>query len=219
MHTLKILDTHYVTHDVKRFVVEKPKDFAYRTGQATHLSVNLPEWKDKARPFTFTSLNHWPKLEFTIKIYNERKGITHQLGLLIEDDEILMHDVFDTFDYKGPGIFLAGGAGITPFMAIFRALHESKNMRGVSLLYSNKTSKDIIYHDELTKILGPAYKNVFTREGVIGFRERRLDRDFLLETIGDFSQRFYVCGPKGFVTDIKTALIDLGAKQESLILD
>lgn len=219
MYRLKILETHYITHDVKRFILEKPKDFIYRTGQAAHLSVDLPGWKDKAHPFTFTSLNEWSKLEFTIKIYDERKGLTHQLGKLIEGDEILMHDVFDTFAYKGPGVFLAGGAGITPFMAIFRALHASDNMRGVALLYSNKTSKDIIYHDELTKILGPAYKNVFTREGVIGFRERRLDRDFLLETIGDFDQRFYICGPEDFVTNLKNALIDLGAKQESLILE
>ncbi len=218
MHSLKILNTHYVTHDVKRFVLEKPKNFTYRTGQAAYLSVNLPQWKNKLRPFTFTSLNHWPKLEFTIKIYKDREGVTNQLSKLVEGDKILMHTILDTFPYKGPGVFIAGGAGITPFIAIFRALHASGNLRGVALLYSNKTSKDIIYHKELTKMLGPAYKNVFTREGVIGFRERRLDRNFLLETIGDFSRRFYVCGPKEFVTDMKTALISLGAEEESLIL-
>jgi hypothetical protein len=26
--------------------------------------------------------------------------------------------------YKGEGIFIAGGAGVTPFIAIFRDLHE-----------------------------------------------------------------------------------------------
>ncbi len=219
MHRLKILGTNYVTHDVKRFVLTKPKDLTYRPGQAAHLSVDLPGWRNQVRPFTFTSLKEWPELEFTIKLYEEREGVTHQLGKLKPGDEILLHDIFDTFAYRGPGIFLAGGAGLTPFMAIFRALYATGNMRGVALLYSNKTAKDIIYHDELTQILGPAYKNVFTRQGVIGFRERRLDRHFLVETIGDFNQRFYVCGPKNFTKDISEALKELGAEREALILE
>ena len=73
-------------------------------------------------------------------------------------------------------------------------------------------------HDELTKMLGPAYRNVFTQEGVIGFRERRIDRKFLIENIGDFSFRFYVCGPKIFTEEICAALISLGADPEYLIV-
>src|SRR5690606_5719341 len=130
----------------------------------------------------------------------------------------IMHDVFGTINYKGPGIFIAGGTGITPFIAIFRALFYSDNLRDVALLYSNKTKEDIIMHEELTKMLRPAYKNVFTREGVIGFRERRIDRKFLIETIGDFNFRFYVCGPKNFTEDVCEALISLGAKPEYLIV-
>lgn len=219
MQALKILSTSYITHDVKRIVLEKPEGFTYRPGEATHLAANTPGWENEKRPFTFTSLNDMPFLEFTIKIYNDHNGVTNQLDKLKVGDEILMFDIFETFDYKGPGIFLAGGTGITPFMSIFRALYYSNNLRGVALLYSNKTVQDIIYHEELTMMLGAAYRNVFTRQGVIGFRERRLDRDFLIETIGNFDQRFYVCGPEQFVNDLSSALIGLGAREESLIIN
>src|SRR5690625_5744086 len=63
MHTLKILSTNYLTHDVKRFVVEKPKDFYYSPGHSAHISINVPGWEEEIRPFTFTSLNDWPHLE------------------------------------------------------------------------------------------------------------------------------------------------------------
>ncbi|MGB3344721.1 MAG: FAD-binding oxidoreductase [Aequorivita sp.] len=218
MQKLKILNAHFITHDVKRFVLEKPKDFKYNPGQSAHISINLPGWEDQIRPFTFTSLNDWDYLEFIIKIYEEHKGVTQQLGKLNIGEELLMHDVFGTINYKGPGIFIAGGTGITPFIAIFRALFYSDNLRDVALLYSNKTKEDIIMHEELTKMLGPAYKNVFTREGVIGFRERRIDRKFLIETIGSFHFRFYVCGPKNFTDDVCEALISLGAEPEYLIV-
>lgn len=218
MERLKILNTHYITHNVKRFVLEKPVGFEYTPGQSAHISINQPDWKDQIRPFSFTSLQHWDYLEFIVKIYQEHKGVTSQLGKLNAGDELLLHDVFGTIKFKGPGIFIAGGTGITPFIAIFRALYHSENLRNVALLYSNKTKDDIILQDELTKILGPAYMNVFTREGVIGFRERRIDRKFLIENIGDFNFRFYVCGPKIFTDEICEALISLGANPEYLVI-
>ncbi len=182
------------------------------------ISINQPGWEDQVRPFSFTSLQHWDHLEFIIKIYDDHKGVTSQMGKLNTGDDLLLHSVYGTIQYKGPGIFIAGGTGITPFIAIFRALFESGNLRNLALLYSNKTKEDIILHDELTKLLGPAYRNVFTQEGVIGFRERRIDRKFLIETIGDFSSRFYVCGPEIFTEEICNALISLGADPEYLIV-
>jgi len=218
MHILKILETSFITHDVKRFVVEKPKDFIYRPGQSTHLSINLPGWEDKVRPFSFTSLNDWPELEFIVKIYDDRQGVTHQMGKLKAGDELLMHDVFGTISYKGPGIFLAGGTGITPFIAIFRALYHSGNLRRVALIYSNKSKEDVILGGELYQMLGPAYMNVFTRQGVIGFREHKIDKKFLIENIGNFDLQFYVCGPKSFTESISEDLISLGANPESIVI-
>lgn len=218
MQRLKIINTNYITHDVKRFVIEKPEGFEYTPGQSAKISIDLPGWEDKVRPYTFTSLQHWDYLEFIIKIYDETNGVSDQLGKLNAGAELLLHEVYGTIKYKGQGIFIAGGTGITPFIAIFRALYQSGNLRNVALLYSNKTKEDIILHDELTKMLGPAYKNVFTREGVIGFRERRIDRKYLIETIGDFEFRFYVCGPKIFTEEICDILVSLGAKPEYLII-
>lgn len=218
MEKLKIISTDYITNNVKRFIVEKPKNFVYRPGDAAHISINLPEWEDKIRPFTFTSLNDWNHLEFIIKIYEEHKGVTAELNKLNAGAELIMHDVFQTIEFKGPGIFIAGGTGITPFIAIFRALFLSGNLRDVGLLYSNRTREDVILGEELYKMLGPAFLNVFTREGVIGFIEKKIDRKFLIETIRDFNSRFYVCGPQSFTEDISRNLISLGVKPESVVI-
>ena len=211
---VKILESSYINHDVKRFIVEKPPAFSFIPGQATDVSINHPDWKDKLRPFSFTSLNEWPYLEFIIKIYDGRNSVTHQLGKTNAGAELILHDVFGTIQYTGPGIFIAGGAGITPFIAIFRALHKLKKLLpGNALIFSNKTADDIILGEELTQMLGPAFINVFTRQGVIGFRERRIDRNYLVENVRDFSRHFYVCGPEVFVKEIVELLLSLGASQ------
>lgn len=218
MYTLKILNTNYVAYDVKRIVLEKPEGFTYRPGQSAHISLNIPGWEQQVRSFSFTSLNDWPYLELIIKIYEEHKGVTNQLDQVNTGAELLLHDVFGTIEFRGPGIFIAGGTGITPFIAIFRALYYSGNIANNGLIYSNHSRGDIILFEELTQMLGPAYINVLTREGVIGFKERKIDRKFLVETIRDFNRHFYVCGPESFTQDMCDYLVSLGAKPEFLIV-
>ena len=82
VHIVKILSIDQVTHDVKRFRIEKPDGYSFIPGQATEVSVNTPELKNEKRPFTFTCLNSKPYLEFTIKIYPSHNGITNELGKL-----------------------------------------------------------------------------------------------------------------------------------------
>ncbi|MEO9020941.1 MAG: flavodoxin reductase [Ginsengibacter sp.] len=216
---VKILECGFVSYNVKRFIVEKPAGYNFIPGQATEVAIDLPEWRHQLRPFTFTSLSEWPYLEFTIKIYDERNGVTNQLGKTNAGAGLLLHDVFGTIQYKGPGIFIAAGAGVTPFVAIFRDLYNKKKLDGNSLLLSNKTSRDIINSQEFFQMLGPRFINLFTREGVIGFNERRINRDYLVETIRDFSKDFYVCGPGPFVKEITGYLLSLGASADSLIIE
>src|ERR1700759_822767 len=109
---VKLLETHQVTHNVKCFRFEKPEGYTFHPGQATELSVNQPEWRDEKRPFTFTSLEEDPYLEFTIKRYPDRRGVTDLLHRLHPGDEVILRDVWGAIEYKGPGIFIAGGAGI-----------------------------------------------------------------------------------------------------------
>src|SRR6187401_571244 len=98
-HTVNILDTQNVTHNVKRFTLEKPGGYTFTPGQATEISINKPEWKNERRPFTFTCLNDWEHLEFTIKIYDDHDGVTNQLGKLPVGGELLLHEVFGTIQY------------------------------------------------------------------------------------------------------------------------
>ena len=143
-----------MTHDVRRFTVRKPQGYRFEPGQATLVSVNRPGWEKKKRPFTFTSLNDWPDLEFTTKIYPDHHGVTEQLGTLEAGDSLLIEDPWGTIQYKGPGTFIAGGAGVTPFIAILRQLAKDGRLAGNTLLFSNKTARDIILRHEFEAMQG-----------------------------------------------------------------
>ena len=218
-YIVKIIEAGFITHDVKRFVVERPPGYDFIPGQATEISVNLPEWISEKRPFTFTGLKEWNYLEFMIKIYPKHKGVTNQLGMANAGDELIIREGFGTIQYKEQGVFIAAGTGITPFIAIFRSLYKKKKLSGNKLIYSNKTSDDVILKKELIKMFDKDFINVITREHVIGFMGMRIDRAFLIEHIRDFSQNFYVCGPDDFVKSVTVNLEDLGATAASIVIE
>src|SRR5450759_1658988 len=101
-HIVKILNIDKVTHNVKRFQVEKPEGYTFNPGQATEVSINVPEFRNERRPFTFTCLNSARYLEFTIKIYPEHKGITNELGKLKPGSELIIRDVWGCLLYTSP---------------------------------------------------------------------------------------------------------------------
>ncbi|MEI9808742.1 MAG: hypothetical protein WDO16_13275 [Bacteroidota bacterium] len=124
------------------------------------------------------------------------------------DDELIVRDVWGAIEYKGPGYFIAGGAGITPFIAIFRQLQKEKNAGGNTLFFSNKTAGDIIYEEEFVNILGKDAHFILTKESKPGYEDGHIGKKFLEANITDFSKHFYVCGPDKMISEISSSLMN-----------
>ena len=144
MDIVRILAFDKITHDVIQIITEKPEGIKYSPGQAVEISINKTGWESEFRPFTFTSLSGNDYLEFTIKTYPLHNGVTNKLLTLHQGDELFLHDVVGFIAYKGEGIFIAEGAGITSFIAIFRDLNLKKQLGHSILICANKTKSDII---------------------------------------------------------------------------
>ena len=218
-HIVKILDINQITHDVKEFITEKPADFRFEPGQATVVSVNKEELKNEKRPFTFTSLNDDKNLEFTIKIYSDVHGVTDAMDDLQVGDELIINSPWGAIQYKGPGYFIAGGAGITPFLAILRQLKKDGKVDGNMLFFSNKTRKDIILEDELRDILGDQALFTLTREEHPDYFQGRIDEAFLKKHVDDFNKPFYVCGTPEMTQEVNKILEKMGAPSDSIIFE
>jgi hypothetical protein len=216
---IRILSAEYITHDVRQFRLERPEGFTFKPGQATELSIDKGEWKDRRNPFTFTSLKGDPYLEFTIKIYPERQGVTNQLSLLNPGDTMILREPWGAIEYQGPGYFIAGGAGITPFISILRNLKHEGSVGDNKLFFSNKTDKDIILADELKVILGENAHFTISRQKDSQYDQRRIDENFLKAEVNDFSKHFYVCGPDPMVVALTETLKKLGASADTIVFE
>ncbi|HEY9363496.1 MAG TPA: FAD-binding oxidoreductase [Chitinophagaceae bacterium] len=218
-HIIKIKAIENLTHDVKRFQCERPVGYHFIPGQATEVSINKKGWEEEKRPFTFTSYNDSVDLEFVIKIYNDHSGVTNELNKLKVGDELIVSDVWGAIEYKGPGYFIAGGAGITPFIAILRHLKKENKLDGNKLLFSNKTGRDIILEEELSSILGENAIHAITDEPHKDHHNGFINEQFLKNNVDDFSKHFYLCGPPKMVEALETCLVKLGASPDAVVFE
>ena len=217
--TVKILDVEKVTHNVRRYELEKPQGYSYEPGQATELSLDEDGWRDKKHPFTFTSLTDAPTLEFTIKSYfaTGGDGMTERLFHYEPGQSLVLRDSWGTITYKGPGTFISGGAGVTPFIAILRDLARQGKLAGHRLIGSYRAAQDIILREEFEAM--PGLSTLWTVTGdpqSEGVEHARIDAAFIREHIRDFSQNFYLCGPDDMVKELRQTLEGLGADTDAV---
>jgi len=218
-YVVKILNIEQITHNVKRFRFEKPTGYIFKPGQATDVSINSLELKEEKRPFTFTSLNSADYLEFTIKIYSDHDGITNKLGNLQSGSELIIRDVWGDIEYKGEGTFIAGGAGITPFLSIFRDLNQHNEIGNNLLIFANRTIKDIILENEFKNMLGKSFINILSGEKAPGYAYGFIDESFLRAQIPVNCKKFYLCGPPQMMEAVIKNLSAIGISGQSITME
>lgn len=214
---VKVLSTEHLTHDVLRLVIEKPADFSFAPGQATEISINKPDWEKKRRPFTFTSLQDDDFLEFIIKTYPSHNGVTNELLSVKPGDELIIRNIFGKINYKDEGIFIAGGAGITPFIAILRELEEKNKIGNNKLIFANKTKKDIILEDKFNKLLGKNFINVLSEETLPQYEHGYISAELIKKNVDSSTKYYYLCGPKPMMKAVEEHFSTLGIAPEFIV--
>ncbi len=214
---LTIKKIEKVTHNVLRFTLNDSDEINFVPGQAAEVAVDKDGWRGERNPFTFTSLPSQDHLEFTIKIYPDHEGVTNELSKLEVGDKFILKSTFGAINYKGKGTFIAGGAGVTPFISILRDLNQKKELSGNRLIFANSKEKDIINKEEFESILGEDFLNILSREEVNPHAHGRIDTEYLKNNITSLDDYFYICGPEAMMDAVEDSLKELGIKEDQIV--
>lgn len=221
-HTLTLKRIEPVTPDTHHLWFERPEGFDFTPGQAVDLALDRDGWREEKRPFTFVSLPDEDTLQFVIKSYPEHDGVTEQIGAMTPGDAVIIDEPWGAISDEGPGWFIAGGAGVTPFVAVLRQrLKEKGTLSDCTLVFSNATEQDIILRNMFEGMNGLKTVFVVTDEdkpgpGVIA---GRIDRDFLAYRIDPRQGSYYVCGPEPMIDDVTGVLRDLGVHRARIVVE
>jgi len=112
-------------------------------------------------------------------------------------------------------LFISGGSGITPVMAMSRYLHDVADPRDVVFLHSARSERDLIFRDELAFLAArhPRFRPIYTltHAGAPGWTglTGRISARMIEDAVPDFRERtVFLCGPTPFMDTVKGALAD-----------
>ena len=152
-------------------------------------------------------------------MYPSHNGVTDELGTLKVGDTLIIGDAWGAINYKGPGTFIAGGAGVTPFIAILKDLNTKGDLDGNSLIFSNKEEKDIIYKNNLESWLGQQVSFALSKQDKEDYHYGHVDKDYLKNKNLDTSKFVYLCGPPPMMEAITADLYALGLPKANLVTE
>ncbi|HEV8289968.1 MAG TPA: FAD-binding oxidoreductase [Candidatus Norongarragalinales archaeon] len=221
----RVTRVKHETHDTITVSVraEDGREFKFKPGQWYSLFSTRPDgaW-DEGRPYSISSSPTTPDhLDFTIKL-KPGGGFTPKAFKMKEGDKVGLNGPFGLFVFDpekhAQCVFVAAGVGVTPMMSMIRFATDHKLENKITLLYTNKTKGDIIYHHELVDLekRNPHFKMVSTLtrcppEEEWGGCRGRIDAPFLHEHLGSFEGKFFfICGGTEFALDMSKFLKGLG---------
>lgn len=213
-YTVKLTNKQKVTHDTVQLTLERPANYRFTPGQYTELTITMPDGTAGSAPFSFIGLQSDPALTIMVKHAPANAAINGLISQLEEGTSLQISAPWDEVAYKSPGVFIAGGTGIAPFMAIFRQLRKDGKLEGSVLLYANKRGEDICFEGELYTMFGTRFHSILALEDRPRNTAGEVDAAFIHHHVQQLDQPFQICGPEPWVNQVADALRELGVKEE-----
>ncbi|GAB4124800.1 MAG: ferredoxin--NADP reductase [Raineya sp.] len=219
-YQLKVKDIIHETSDAVSIILEQPANetIHFKAGQFLTLNFNLGG-ETIRRAYSLANCPYTEQdLKVTVKRVKDGK-ISNLLNTSLQKGDYL--DVFEPMGVFTPEIkpenalqyiFWAGGSGITPIMAMLKAILHQEPQSKVLLIYANKDEYSIIFKNELQQLqekfaerLEVIHVLSQAQNGWQGYKGR-LNAEKIEEILntkqGDLPLSQWMCGPEGMMQTI-----------------
>ncbi len=217
--------TKRTTHNVTSVERETPDTWTIHVGGSQHpylpgqfMFVQLYRHSklSSQHPFTISSTPTRPGLSFTVK---EAGDFTGGIRETRPGSPVYLEGPFGTFsilDHPADAyVFIAGGIGVTPFISMIRYLADTDSTKAVTLIWANKTERDIAFRQELQKTEASMPRlriiHVLSRDPSWPGEKGRITTDLISRhTYESGLVDYFICGPEGMMDTASSCLSELG---------
>jgi len=196
----------------------------HRAGQHVDVRLTAEDGYQAERSYSIASPpEEQPHVTLTVERLDDGEVSPYLTGELRVGDKLeLRGPIGGYFVWEarmgGPLLLVAGGSGIVPLMAMLRHRAAVGSTVATRLLYSSRSSEEVIYSDELDHLVSSSTMlevvQTLTRvqpPGWTGYH-RRIDSEMLRAVAWPPGQRplAFICGPTPFVETAAASLVTLG---------
>jgi ferredoxin-NADP reductase len=220
----EVVATQVETARTKSITLALPNWMGHRAGQHVDVRLTAEDGYQAERSYSIASPpEEDQRLTLTVERLDDGEVSPYLVDELRVGDKLeLRGPIGGYFVWEahmgGPLLLVAGGSGIVPLMAMIRHRTAVASTIPTRLLYSSRSSEDVIYRDELDRLVRSTtmLEVVYTLTrvqppGWTGYH-RRIDTDLLREVAWPSDQRplMFICGPTPFVETAAASLVTLG---------
>jgi ferredoxin-NADP reductase len=215
------------TPSVRTLVLSVPDWPGHRAGEHVDVRLTAEDGYQTERSYSIASPpESGDRVALTVERLDDGEVSPYLAGELRTGDRIELRGpiggyfAWDTAD-GGPLLLVAGGSGIVPLMSMLRHRAAVRNATAVRLLYSSRSLEDVIYREELQRLVAGdgalMVTHTLTRHQPPDWTgpRRRIDAAMLNDVAwpaGD-DPLAYVCGPTSLVEVVAHELVQLGYRQ------
>jgi ferredoxin-NADP reductase len=230
VHKTRLTRSETVAENTMAFYFAKPPGFHHRAGQSLAMTLINPTETDSmgdTRIFTIASAPAEPELMIATRIRDtafKRVLKAAQAGWAVEIDgpsgELVLQE-----DTSRPAVFLAGGIGITPFLAIARSIERDRLPHRVHLFYANRRPEDAAFLMELQQmeksnpdfhlvpVMAEPEKSSRPWKGETGYIRRDLLERHLAGLVEPI---YYLAGPPAMTMAMRRMLASIGIAEHAM---
>jgi ferredoxin-NADP reductase len=220
----EVVATQAETARTKSITLTLPTWRGHRAGQHLDVRLTAADGYQAERSYSIASPpEEQPRVTLTVERLDDGEVSPYLTDELRVGDQLELRGPIGGYfvweaSLGGPLLLIAGGSGIVPLMAMLRHRTAADSTVPTRLLYSSRSYEDIIYRDELARLVrstqGLEVVHTLTRTqppGWTGYR-RRIDADMLRDVAWPADQHplMYACGPTPFVETAAASLVALG---------
>lgn len=208
---------------MRSLVLAVPGWPGHLAGQHVDVRLTAEDGYQTQRSYSIASAPDGERLTLTIERLDDGEVSPYLAGELRAGDKLeLRGPIGGYFVWEvalgGPLLLVAGGSGICPLMAMLRLRQAAGSAVPTRLLYSSRSLEDVIYRDELDRLVatgsGLAVIHTLTRSVPEGWQglHRRIDTAMLSTVAWPPAERplIFVCGPTPLVESAAESLVNLG---------
>jgi ferredoxin-NADP reductase len=220
----EVVATHTETARTRSITLELPSWPGHRPGQHVDVRLTAADGYQAERSYSIASPSEaGMRVTLTVERLEGGEVSPYLVDELRVGDQLeLRGPIGGYFVWEarmgGPLLLVAGGSGIVPLMAMLRHRAAAGSTVPVRLLYSSRSSEEVIYRDELARLTadGTGLETIHTLTrsqppGWGGYR-RRIDLEMLREVAWptDRHSQSFICGPTPLVEAVASSLVTLG---------
>ncbi|HLF95507.1 MAG TPA: FAD-dependent oxidoreductase [Methylococcaceae bacterium] len=229
-YDVKLLRHETVAEGTMAFHFEKPADFQFKAGQSIDLTLIDPPETDAegdTRAFSLTCAPYESELRIATRLRDS--AFKRVLRNLPPGSPLRIAGPFGSFtlhkNASRPGVFLAGGIGITPFFAIAKDAAHLGLPHRLFLFYSNKRPEDAPFLDELRRLeqANPHFRLIGTMTEMENSRQPwdgergYIGAEIVTRAVGELhGPIYYVAGPPAMVAAMRKMLEEAGADEDDI---